>query len=192
MPQHPPIKIQRQDSELTVQFQLDDLDSYFARSASNSNLSRYTDYFGPGLRFGSYSFVSENGPRHLGLYLYTSKEYPALTISWTVSARSLTGQLFYNKAMSYSFKCGEAIGWSKFLNTDTLQGNRTMKEENTLVIHAVLRFAPLWPVVNRPTLDTIHHVVVGKETPPNIRYIAYTHRSAVGRLSRPRALFAKS
>lgn len=181
------IKLQKLESELLIQFQIDDLQAYFSRSSS----SRYTEYFGPGLRFGSYSFVDANEPSHIGLYLYTSKKYAAMSVSWSVTVRSLAGQSYLTRSMSYSFKSGEAIGWSKFLTSEAYHNNATMKAENSMVIHATLKFAPMWPIVFKPTLDVLHRTVLGK-SPPNIRCIAYERRNSNGRLSSPRALFATS
>ncbi|KAI0692945.1 hypothetical protein BC835DRAFT_1355276 [Cytidiella melzeri] len=181
----PSIKIIKEESELQIQFKLDDLDKYFSRSA---NPSRYTDHFGPGLRFGSYSFVDNNEPRQLGLYLYTSKEYPAMAIHFAVTARSLTGELFFTKSMSYTFKSGEAIGWSKFLNMETYETTPIMKDENALVLHATVKFSPLYPIVSKSTLSVLHHTIVGKE-PTDIRYVVYSSRNKSGRLSHPRVLF---
>lgn len=181
------IKIIREESELAIQFKLDDLDAYFSRS-SLANQSRFTDYFGPGLRFGSYSFIENNGPRQLGVYLYTSKEYPSLSIYFSVTAKSLTGELFFTKCMSYTFKSGEAIGWSKFLNLETYQASRVMKEENTLVLEATLKFTPMYPIVSKPTLSVLHHTIVGKDS-TDIRFVVYSRRGKIGKLSDPRALF---
>ncbi|KIP11682.1 hypothetical protein PHLGIDRAFT_114266 [Phlebiopsis gigantea 11061_1 CR5-6] len=179
------MKLQKVESELTVQFQVDDLQTYFTRSSS----SRYTAHFGPGLRFGSYSFVDAAGPSHIGLYLYTSKEYPAMSVNWTVVTRSLDGQTYQSRTMTYAFTSGEAIGWSKFLTSEAYNNNATMKTENTMLIYATLRFAPLWPIVFKPTLDVLHRTVCGR-TPPDVQFVAYARRSSNGRLSGPRALFA--
>lgn len=181
----PPIKLQCEESELTIKFQLDNLSSCFTRSSS----SRYTDYFGPGLRFGSYSFVGHVDGSHIGLYLYTSKEYPPLTITWTVTTRSLEDQLHQTRSMTYTFKSGEAIGWSKFLTEDVFKANTTMKSEDAMKIVATLKFAPLWPIVVRPTLDVLHRQVVGVNV-PDVRFIVYDKRSPTGKLTAPRALFA--
>jgi hypothetical protein len=181
------IKILREESELKIQFQLDELNTHFSGSSS-TNQVRFTDYFGPGLRFGSYSFIEKSGPRQLGLYLYTSTEYPALSIHFGITARSLTGELFFTKAMSYAFNNGEAIGWSKFLGIETYQASKVMEEENTLVLEAALKFTPLYPIVSKPTLSVLHHTIVGKET-SDIRFIVYSKRGKIGKLSDPRALF---
>lgn len=179
------IKIVREESELQIHFQLDDLDTYFNRTA---NPNRYTDYFGPGLRFGSYSFGDNSGdPRQLGLYLYTSKQYPALSIQFAVAVRSLAGELLFTKTMSYAFKSGEAIGWSRFLNMETYQSTRAMKDDNALALHATLKFTPIYPVVSHSTLAVLHNTVIGKR-PTDIRYVVYTSRSKDGRLGRPRVL----
>ena len=178
------IKLQKVDTELTVQFQIENLASCFSRSSS----SKYTEHFGPGLRFGSYSFVDAKEPSHIGLYLYTSRDYPPLTITWTVATKSSTGQLYQTKTMSYSFKSGEAIGWAKFLTSETFHQTETMKTENSVVIHATLRFTPLWPIVSKPPLDVLHRVVVGKNA-PNVRFVAYDKRNGNGRLGGPTTLY---
>lgn len=182
----PNISITREECELQVQFKLDDLDTYFSRSAPPS---RYTDNFGPGLRFGSYSFVAPNEPRQLGLYLYTAKDYPGLSIDFSVTARSLSGELYFTKAMSYNFKSGEAIGWSKFLDLGTYERTRAMREENVLALHAVLKFAPLYPIVSRPALKVVYHTITGEES-TDVRYVVYSRRRAKdGRLSGPKVLY---
>lgn len=182
----PNINITREECELQVQFKLDDLDTYFSRSAPPS---RYTDSFGPGLRFGSYSFVAPNEPRQLGLYLYTAKDYPGLSINFSVTARSLSGELYFTKAMSYNFKSGEAIGWSKFLDLATYERTRSMREENVLALHAVLKFAPLYPIVSRPALKVVYHTITGEES-TDVRYVVYLRRRAKdGRLSGPKVLY---
>lgn len=178
------MRLQKVESELTVQFEIDNLQACFNRIPATKS----TEHFGPGLRFGYHAFAEDNGPCHVGLYLYTSQKYPAMTINWTVSTKSLTGQLYQAKSMSYSFKCGEAIGWSKFLTAETYSSNATMKSENAILVHATLRFSPLWPIVFRPTLDILHRTVLGK-SPHNVRFIAYTRRDSNGRLSSPRSLF---
>jgi hypothetical protein len=178
------IKLQKVETELTVQFYIDDLASCFSRSSS----SRYTEHFGPGLRFGSYSFVDAKEPSHIGLYLYTAKEYPPLTVSWTVTTKSLGGQLYQAKSMSYAFKSGEAIGWAKFLTSETFHQNATMRTENTMVVHATLRFMPQWPIVSKPTLDVLHRTVVGRNT-SNVRFVAYAKRNGNGRLGGPTTLY---
>ncbi len=178
------IKLQQIDNELTVQFQLDELESLFSPTSS----SRYTDNFGPGLRFGFYSFTEGGRPRQLGLYLYTAKDYPSLNITWTVAMRSLTGHSYSTKTMTYNFKCGEAIGWSRWLNLETFQENRMMKGENAVMVHATLKFAPMWPIISTSTLDVVHCALRGEE-PANVRYIVYERRSRSGKLSNPRPLF---
>ena len=179
------MKLQKVESELTVQFQIDDLQTCFVRSCS----SRYTDSFGPGLRFGSHSFVDPKEPSHIGLYLYTSKEYPPMSIIWTVVTKSLSGQTYHSKAMAYTFTSGEAIGWSKFLTAETYNNSASMKTDNMMLVYATLRFAPMWPIVFKPTLDVLHRAVCGKD-PPNVRFVVYARRNSNGRLSGPRALFA--
>ena len=178
------MKLQKSETELIIQFQIDDLASCFSRSSS----SKYTEHFGPGLRFGSYSFVDANGPSHLGLYLYTSREYPAMTISWTVATKAINGHVYQTKSMSYTFKSGEAIGWSKFLTSDAFQQNANMKAENTILIHATLRFTPQWPITSKPTLDVLHRAVLGEST-PNLCFVAYGKRNAKGQLGGPRMLY---
>lgn len=180
------IKLQKVESELTVQFQIDDLHSAFTRSSA----SKYTEHFGPGLRFGSYSFVDGSEPSHIGLYLYTSKEYPGLAIHWAVATKSLNGaQTYQTKQMAYTFRAGEAIGWSKFLTADMFHAHGALRADNAMAVHATLRFVPVWPIVLRPTLDVLHRAVVGR-APPHVRFVAYARRDANGRLSAPAAFFA--
>lgn len=174
------IKLQRVESETTVQFQIDDLQSCFARPSP----TKYSEHFGPGLRFGLYTFSNTGEPSYIGLYLYTSKEHPSMSITWTVHAKSLLGQAYLSKTMSYTFKSGEAIGWSKYLTSEQFHAMQPMKSENAIVLHATLRFTPVWPIVSKPTLDALHRVVVGKGT-PDVRYVAYKKRTSNGRLTAP-------
>ncbi|THH02323.1 hypothetical protein EW026_g519 [Hermanssonia centrifuga] len=90
--------------------------------------------------------------------------------------------------MTYNFKCGEAIGWSRWLNLETFQENRMMKGENAVMVHATLKFAPMWPIISTSTLDVVHCALRGEE-PANVRYIVYERRSRSGKLSNPRPLF---
>lgn len=182
------LKIQRIESELSVHFQIDHLLSHFQQSGT-----RMTETFGPGLKFGSYSLsltdATGTAMRYIGLYLFTSNEYPPMDISWTINARSRSGWLYSVTSMFHSFKSGEAIGWSKFMNIETLQNNDVMKAEDTLVLQATLKFAPMFPVVQKCTLDTVHHSLRGSY-PPHVRLIAYSRRDNAGKLSYPRALFS--
>lgn len=179
------VRLQKVECETNVQFQIDDLKTCFARASP----TRYSEHFGPGLRFGLYTFSPPSEPSHVGLYLYTSKEYPALNVTWTVQAKSLQGQVYQSKTMSYTFKSGEAIGWSKFLTSEQFHASQSMKTEDSLVLCATLKFAPVWPIVSRPTLDVLHRVVVGKSA-PNVRYVAYKKRDSNGRLSGPCVLYS--
>ncbi|GJE89465.1 hypothetical protein PsYK624_055660 [Phanerochaete sordida] len=180
------LKLQKVECETTVQFQIDDLKACFARGAP----TRYSEHFGPGLRFGLWCINDGASASHLGLYLYTSADYPALTVSWTVAGRSPGGASVHpGKTMAYTFRSGEAIGWSRFVTAEQFHASDAMRADNALVLHATLRFAPVWPIVSRPTLDAVHRVVVGRSA-PDVRYVAYKRRDANGRLSGRTVLYS--
>lgn len=63
-----------------------------------------------------------------------------------------------------------------------------MEEENLLVLHATLKFTPLYPIVNKPTLKVIHRTVAGSGA-MDVRYVVYLERKKRRDLSKPRVLF---